>query len=106
MVLKSVKNEIRDKLVDTLTRTRYREDIQRVSLFGSYAYGKPRKDSDIDLLIEFTPGATISYFDLSVIQDDFVNAIGREVDLVTPQSISPYFREEVLKKAEVVYEKR
>jgi predicted nucleotidyltransferase len=97
--------QIRERLLVTMENNPYKNEIKRVSLFGSYAYGEPRNDSDVDILIEFVPGASIGYFGLSAIQNHFISGLGRDVDLVTPQSISPHFRNEVLEKAETVYEK-
>lgn len=82
-----------------------RDDIKRVSLFGSRAYGKPRKGSDVDVLIEFSPKARIGFFKLARIKRALERSIKKKVDLVTPDGLSKYFRTDVLAGAETVYEK-
>jgi hypothetical protein len=82
-----------------------KEAILKVSLFGSHAYGQPRPDSDIDVLIEFSPAYPIGFFKLLDTEENFEKFTGRKVDLLTPDALSQYFRDEVLKKAELIYEK-
>jgi len=55
------------------------------------------------VLIEFDPRATIGLFEFIEIQEQLSEALGRRVDLLTPQALSKYFREEVLKEAQPVY---
>ena len=55
------------------------------------------------MLIEFDPRATIGLFEFIEIQEQLSEALGRRVDLLTPQALSKYFREEVLKEAQPVY---
>jgi predicted nucleotidyltransferase len=81
---------------------RYR--ISKLSLFGSVLAGTDRPDSDVDLLVEFEPGARPSYLDLADIEDELSRLLhGRRVDLRTPAELSRYFRDEVLRDAEVQY---
>lgn len=77
--------------------------INEISLFGSVTRDDFRPDSDVDVLIEFTPGAQIGLFDLIQIKDELAASIGREVDLVTKGMLSPFFREDVLAQREVIY---
>ncbi len=71
--------------------------IAKMSLFGSALSGTLRKDSDIDLLVEFEPGKTPSLFALIDLEDELTMIVGRKIDLRTPQELSRYFRDEVLK---------
>lgn len=52
-----------------------------VSVFGSVARGDDGPDSDIDVLVEFEPGASL--LDLMAIQDDLKNLLGCPVDIVS-----------------------
>jgi len=82
-----------------------RHGIRRLSLFGSVLKGTARPDSDIDLLVEFEPGAKPSYLDLSQIEEELSCLLaGRRVDLRTPPELSRYFRDQVLRDAEVQYD--
>jgi hypothetical protein len=99
------KEEIKNRLHQALQDCEYRADIRRLGLFGSYVAGRPRKNSDVDLLIEFEPGAVVGFFKLARIQRYLRQSIGRKVDLVTPDALSKYIRDEVLSQAELIYEK-
>lgn len=77
--------------------------IRRLALFGSVLRDDFRPDSDVDVLVEFEPGHTpgFGFIDL---QDQLTGMLGRTVDLNTPQDLSPYFRDEVVRSAEVLYD--
>ncbi len=83
----------------------YRDDIRFVALFGSQIHGTAGDDSDVDVLIDFDPGATIGLFEFIEIQEQFSGALGMKVDLLTPQALSKYFRDDVLREAQPVYGK-
>lgn len=90
----------RDKIADFCKRNR----IRKLSLFGSALKGELRKDSDIDLLVEFHPDEAPSLFDLARMERDLSKLLGgRKVDLRTPNELSRYFRDEVLSTASVQY---
>jgi predicted nucleotidyltransferase len=99
-----VKEELAARLRSAVEDSPYRAAIKSVALFGSHVHGTPRDDSDIDVLIDFDPKATIGLFEFIEIQDHLSEALGRRVDLLTPQALSKYFRDEVLQEAEPVYE--
>ena len=81
-----------------------RHHIQRLSLFGSVLKGTDRPDSDIDLLVEFDPGLEPGLLGLAAIEAELSELLsGRHVDLRTPQDLSRYFRDEVVRSAEVQY---
>lgn len=71
--------------------------VARIGFFGSVARGEDRPDSDIDLLVEFTPGeATFrNFMELVYFLEDL---FGRNVDLVTDQGLSKYIRHTVEKE--------
>jgi len=87
-----------------LARVCARHRIRRLSLFGSVLKGTERPDSDLDLLVEFEPGAKPTLLDMARIEEELSSLVGgRRVDLRTPRDLSRYFREEVLREAEVQY---
>lgn len=79
--------------------------IAKLSLFGSALSGSLRKDSDIDLLVEFEPDQTPSMFTIIIMEDELATLLGRKADLRTPQDLSQYFRHEVIKTAHPLYVK-
>jgi hypothetical protein len=90
----------RDKIADFCKRNR----IRKLSLFGSALMGELRKDSDIDLLVEFHPDEAPSLFALARMERELSTLLeGRKVDLRTPNELSRYFRDEVLSTASVQY---
>jgi predicted nucleotidyltransferase len=80
-----------------------RHRIHRLSLFGSIVRDDFRPDSDIDVLVEFEPEATVGLIRFAGIERELSDLVGRKVDLNTPNMLSPYFRDEVLAEAEVRY---
>ena len=81
-----------------------RHHIRRLSLFGSTLKGTARPDSDVDLLVEFEPGARITLLDMAQIEIELSTLLGgRKVDLRTAGDLSRFFRDEVVRTAEPQY---
>jgi len=80
-----------------------RNGIVKLSLFGSVLRDDFGPDSDVDVLIEFEPGAVAGLFKMSAMESELGAMIGRKVDLRTPEDLSRYFRAEVLAEAVVEY---
>ena len=80
-----------------------RHQIARLSLYGSILRDDFGPDSDIDLLIEFLPDAQPSLLDLGGMQDELCRMLGRQVDLKTPEFLSPTIRERVQREARLQY---
>jgi predicted nucleotidyltransferase len=92
---------------ETLAEFCRRHGIRKLSLFGSELKGTARPDSDVDLLVEFLPEARPSLFDMVQLEIDLSEILrGRKVDVRTAQDLSPYFRDEVVREAQVQYEAR
>ncbi|MEI7425998.1 MAG: nucleotidyltransferase domain-containing protein [Candidatus Moraniibacteriota bacterium] len=100
------KEQIKQAIRKAIETDPNKKDILKVSLFGSHAYGNPRPDSDVDILIEFLPNASIGFFKFFDTQYNFEDFTGKKVDLLTPESLSKYFREKVIAKAETIYERK
>jgi predicted nucleotidyltransferase len=77
--------------------------IRQLKLFGSVLRDDFRPDSDVDVLVEFEPGATVGLIRLSSLELELGEIIGRKVDLRTPNDLSRYFRQQVLDSATVLY---
>jgi len=80
--------------------------IKKLSLFGSMQRNQMHPKSDIDLLVEFEPGHVPGLITLAGIEIELTNMLGKKVDLRTPGDLSRYFRDHVVKTAEVQYEAR
>jgi predicted nucleotidyltransferase len=79
-----------------------RHRIRRLALFGSALRDDFKEDSDVDVLVEFEPGARVgwSFFRM---QDELSEILGRSVDLNTEGFLSRYFRDAVLAEARDLY---
>lgn len=80
------------------------QPIKRLSLLGPAFDGWLRPDTDIGLLVEYTPGAPIGYFDMAQQEIDLGEIIGRKVDMRTQQEISRYCRQQLVEAAAPIYE--
>lgn len=80
-----------------------RNGIRRLSFFGSVLRDDFGPDSDIDILVEFTPDAGVGLFEFVGLQRELGELLGRDVDLHTPASLSHFFRADVIDSAEVAY---
>lgn len=98
------KEEIKRQVQRVAQTLPHHEHIKKISLFGSHLHEDIRGDSDIDLLIEVSRPFTL--FHLVHVQNALGAALGGDVDLVTPEFLSTYFRDTVLREAELLYEKR
>lgn len=81
-----------------------RHRIRRLALFGSVLRPDFRPESDVDVLVEFEPGAAVGFFGLARLELELSNLLGgRKVDLRTPQDLSRYFRNTVVEQAYVIH---
>src|SRR5215211_4988645 len=93
--------EIRRKAVPIL-----KPYINRLAVFGSTVRGEATPKSDLDLLIRLKPSGKrpkLGLFKLMEIEQMLAKKLGREIDLVTEDSLSPYIRPYVEEKV-VIYE--
>lgn len=78
--------------------------IQKLSIFGSALRGELRPESDIDVLVEFDSEHTPGLFQLVNIEEELSSLFGgRKIDLRTAKDLSRYFRNEVVRDAEVLH---
>lgn len=72
--------------------------VRRLALFGSVARDEARPDSDVDLLVEFAP-AQKSFDRFLALSELLEDLLGRPVELVTPEALSPYIGPHILAEA-------
>lgn len=90
----------RERLADFCAR----HHIRRLALFGSVLRDDFRPDSDVDMLVEFESGATPGLIRLAGMEIELSEILGRKADLRTPAELSRYFRDEVIRLAQVQYD--
>lgn len=87
----------------TLGEFSNRHGILELAAFGSVLRDDYGPDSDIDILVNFVPGAKVSLFDLVDMADELSGMLGRRVDLVPKQGLKRFVRESILEDARVIY---
>jgi len=75
--------------------------ISKAAVFGSFVRGENTETSDIDILVEFL--GKKSLFDLAGLKIELEEVLGREVDVLTYNSLHPLLKECILKEQEVIY---
>jgi hypothetical protein len=75
--------------------------VTRLALFGSVMRDTARPDSDVDLLVEFAPGAK-TYAHFFALADLLEARLGHRVELVTPEALSPFLGPRILAEAQDV----
>ncbi|AKB31339.1 nucleotidyltransferase [Methanosarcina siciliae HI350] len=76
------------------------EGATKVAVFGSYARGEEKPESDIDILVEFSE--TKGLLTLVRIERELSELLGLKVDLLTEESISPYLIDGIKREAKVI----
>lgn len=80
---------------------------RRISVFGSYARGDATEQSDIDLLVALRPAERrppLGLFGVIRLEKELEQKLGRSVDLVTEEGISPRIKTSVEREKVVLYE--
>ena len=95
--------EIRNAIIELITNKDYENDINSISLFGSYAKGKASISSDVDLVIDCQK---LGLFDAVNLQNELKQALGKDVDLVVAGDLDPYFANIINNERIVLYEKQ
>jgi predicted nucleotidyltransferase len=89
---------------DLLSEVCRRHAIRRLSLFGSVLRNDFHSDSDVDVLVEFETDKVPGLFGVARIERELTPVFGgRRVDVRTAQDLSRYFRDQVVRQAEVQY---
>jgi hypothetical protein len=89
--------EITQQQREAILRVAQEYGASNVRVFGSRVHGDARPDSDIDILVEMGPEASL--LDVIAIKQDLEDQLGVTVDVLTEKAISKYFREQVLREA-------
>ena len=95
---KITREEVLEKIAAAKDELR-RMHVTRLELFGSVARGEASETSDVDLLVEFEPGACVSLFDFAEVQVFLQDLLGCEVELVMRHCVIPELRERIYGEA-------
>ena len=75
------------------------QGVHHISLFGSTSRDQATPQSDVDLLVEFDPGAHVGLFDFVRLLDHLSDVMDTRIDLATPEALRPEMRAEILAEA-------
>lgn len=75
-----------------------RHHVRSLSVFGSVVRGVAGPGSDIDVLVEFEPGAAVGLFEFMRLKRELSELLGMEVDLGTPDALHPALRDDILRE--------
>lgn len=81
-----------DKIKQKIVKILKKNNISKAGIFGSYARGDQKEDSDIDILIEFKG----SLLDLVGLEMELKKVLNKKVDLLTYNGINPFLKEKIL----------
>jgi len=90
--------EIRKKILPILKKNK----IKRAGIFGSYARGEQKKNSDIDILVQVQNGAKFSLFDLAGLKMVLEDILGKKVDVNTYRAIHPKLKRRIMNEEEKI----
>ncbi|WP_089721778.1 type VII toxin-antitoxin system MntA family adenylyltransferase antitoxin [Candidatus Entotheonella palauensis] len=96
--------EIADLNTDQLIVICRRYDANFLGVFGSFARGEAKPDSDLDLVVRFA--SRKSLLALVRLERELSEALGRKVDVLTEASISPYLRDHIRAETKVLYDEQ
>jgi len=77
--------------------------LTKLALFGSVLTDRFGPDSDVDVLVEFDPEHIPGLIALSGMERELSQILGRKADMRTPNDLSRYFRDQVLREAVIQY---
>lgn len=89
------KYNLLDKIIPKIKKILEKNKIKKAGIFGSYATGEQKKESDIDILVEPPKGIGFGFVR---IQFELENKLKKKVDLVSYNGLSPYLKNKILKQ--------
>ena len=97
--MKSSRQDILVSLKNLKREVAKEYSVKKIGLFGSFARNEQTRQSDIDLLVEFSK--PVGFVTFMLLENFLSERLGEQVDLVTPDSLKPVIRQDVL--SEVIY---
>lgn len=77
--------------------------IEEIGIFGSFLRARQKKDSDIDILVEFKPEAKMSFLEFVKLESYLSDLLGNKVDLVEKSALKPRIGKHILKEVEYLW---
>ena len=87
--------QIQDILASSKIELRKKYNVKELGIFGSYARGQQKKSSDVDILVKFSPNATL--FDFVGLGNYLEEKLKIKVDVVSERGIRPELKSSIVK---------
>jgi len=95
-----------DNMLQTIRDYFATQPVQRAWLFGSYARGEEREDSDVDILVDFDQeNASVGLLQFCHIMNELSDRLGRPVDLVVNGTLLPFAERTANQDKQLIYER-
>lgn len=95
-----------DECIAVLRKARARLEargVAHLAVFGSVVHGGAGPESDIDVLIDFAPGARPTLVDLAALRHEISGLVGREADVALRDGLKPRLKTRILSEAVPVF---
>ena len=94
-------NEVKGILISHAAYLKEAFFVKELGIFGSFANGKPKKTSDVDVLVVFDKGHK-DFFNYMRLKSSLEDLVGRKVDLVIKEAVKPRLKDKILSEVEYV----
>ena len=84
-----------EKLKPKIIKILKKNKIKKAGIFGSYVRGEQKKNSDIDIIVKPAKGMGFAFAGLQI---ELSEKLGKKVDLISYDGISPYLKKDILKQ--------
>lgn len=82
------------------------QPVLKAWIFGSYARGEEREDSDVDILVKYDPAARISLLTISHMMGELEQNTDKRIDLIEDGCLMPFAVESANRDKKLIYERR
>jgi uncharacterized protein len=90
--------DIKNTLAENRQELQREYRVKELGIFGSYVRGEQKKQSDVDILVEFEETANLSLLDFIGLENRLSDILGIKVDLVEKQTLKPRIGKHVLEE--------
>lgn len=94
-----------EQMLQTIREYFATQPVERAWLFGSYARGEEREDSDVDLLVTFDKDAKVGLFQYVHIINELKSRLNKDVDMVVDGTLLPFAVESANHDKKLIYER-
>lgn len=90
--------KIKKKLEELKPSLEEKFKVKSIGIFGSYIRGEEKKESDLDILVEFEDSADLSLLDFIRLENHLSEELGVKVDLVEKGTLKPRIGKHILEE--------